>query len=74
MAKVKLTILVPEEIATLARDTVVSLSGPPNRLTLAKLAEDALKTEIERLQKKHNKGKPFPSFKDGLKGGRPIGG
>ena len=73
VAKTKLTILVPEEIADEARDTVVALSGPPLRLTLAQLAENALRAEIVRLRREHNKGKPFPSHRAALKGGRPIG-
>jgi hypothetical protein len=73
VAKTKLTILVPEEIADEARDTVVALSGPPLRLTLAQLAENALRAEIARLRREHNKGKPFPSLRATLKGGRPIG-
>lgn len=69
----KLTVLVPKEIATMARDTVVALSGPPTRLTLACLAESALRSEIERLQKRYHQGKPFPSYRGVLRGGRPIG-
>lgn len=73
MAKIKLTVLVPEDVANAARDAVVALSGPPLRLTLAQLAEGALRSEIERLQKQYNRGKPFPSHTGELKGGRPIG-
>lgn len=73
MAKVKLTVLVPEEVANLARDAVVALSGPPVRLTLAQLAETALLNEIANLRKRYNQGKPFSSHKGLLKGGRPIG-
>jgi|JI102314DRNA_FD_contig_31_325283_length_473_multi_3_in_0_out_0_2 hypothetical protein len=73
VAKTKLTILVPADIADAARDAVVALSGPPLRLTLAQLGENALRAEIDRLRREHNKGKPFPSHRAALKGGRPIG-
>ena len=72
MKKMKLTVLVPKEIAAMARDAVLALSGPPARLTLACLAENALRNEIERLQKRYHQGKPFPSYKGVLRGGRPI--
>ena len=73
MPKTKLTILVPDDLAEEARNTVVALSGPPLRLTLAQLAENALRAEIDRLRRKHNQGKPFPAHGSTLKGGRPIG-
>jgi len=52
---------------------VVALSGPPVRLTLAVMAEGALRRELDRLKKAHHKGKTFPTREEPLKGGRPIG-
>jgi hypothetical protein len=70
--KVRATFHLPGELLNLARDAVVALSGPPHRLTLATLAERAIRTEVERLQREHHGGKPFPKRADELKGGRPI--
>jgi hypothetical protein len=55
-----------------ARNATVALSGPPTRLTLARLVEDALRREIKRLRDAHNAGSPFPRRDAELAGGRPI--
>lgn len=72
-SKVRATFHIPKDLLEQARDTVVALSGPPTRLTLAALAERALRAELDRLKKKHNKGANFPAREADLKGGRPIG-
>lgn len=72
-AKVRATFHLPEDLFEAVRDAVVHLSGPPNRLTIASFAENALRREIERLQKTENKGKVFPKRESELRGGRPIG-
>lgn len=71
-AKVRATFHVSAELLEEARNAVVYLAGPPTRLTLADLAEAALKRELERLKKAHNSGKEFPARNGELKGGRPI--
>ena len=71
-AKVRATFHVSAELLEEARNAVVYLAGPPTRLTLADLAETALKKELERLKKAHNSGKEFPARNGELKGGRPI--
>jgi hypothetical protein len=43
-----------------ARNATVALSGPPTRLTLARLVEEGLRREIQRLRDAHNAGSPFP--------------
>lgn len=73
VTKERLTVHVPAELADACKDAVVALSGPPLRLTLAHLAEAALRRELDRLQREHTKGKPFPKRAAELKGGRPIG-
>lgn len=73
VVKERLTVHVPVELADACKDAVVALAGPPLRLTLAALAEAALRRELERLQREHAKGKPFPKRSGELKGGRPIG-
>jgi post-segregation antitoxin (ccd killing protein) len=71
--KVRATFHLPHELFEEARDAVVQLSGPPVRLTLAALAETALRRELDRLKRAHNQGEAFPRRRVGLRGGRPIG-
>ncbi len=70
--KVRATFHLPPDLFEAARDAVVALSGPPARLTLADLAEKALRKELEALQREHNQSKPFPKRQSALRGGRPI--
>ena len=71
-AKVRATLYLPSDVLDEARNAAVHLAGPPARLTLTKLAEDALRAELERLKAEYNDGKAFPSRDEELKGGRPI--
>lgn len=74
--KVRATFHLPEALMNEARNTVVALSGPPYRLTLAKLAENALRLEMERLKAARDgrqRGKDFPQRDDEVRTGRPIG-
>jgi hypothetical protein len=74
--KVRATFHLPEDLMNEARNTVVALSGPPYRLTLAKLAEIALRRELERLKADRDgrqRGKDFPQRDDEVRTGRPIG-
>ena len=70
--KVRATLYLSAELLDAARNAAVHLAGYPARLTLTKLAEDALRAEIERLKIKYNAGQDFPQRSDELKGGRPI--
>lgn len=75
-AKVRATFHLPEELMNEARNTVVALSGPPHRLTLARLAENALRSEIDRLRAERDgrlRGREFPQRTDEVRTGRPIG-
>jgi hypothetical protein len=71
--KERATYHLPSALVDEVRDVVVALSGPPLRLTLASFAERAFRTEIDRLKREHNKGRPFPKRDGELRGGRPIG-
>ena len=71
--KVRATFHLPADLVNECRNAVVWLAGPQERLTMARLAENALRSELDRLRKKHTKGKPFPSRTEELRGGRPIG-
>ena len=69
---VKATYNVPEALVEETRNAVLSLSGPPVRLTLSALVEAALRRELARLRKEHNAGAPFEGPGKALKGGRPL--
>jgi len=71
--KMRLTVHVPPELVDRARNAVVALSGPPHRLTLADLAERALRREVDRLEREHADGRAFPTRDAELRGGRPVG-
>jgi hypothetical protein len=71
--KVRATFHISADLLEEMRDAVVALSGPPVRLTLARLAEDALREHLESLKGAHNGGRPFPARDRNLQGGRPIG-
>jgi hypothetical protein len=70
--KVRATFHLPRSLVDEARNATVALSGPPVRLTLARLVEEALCREVQRLRDTHNAGSPFPPREAELIGGRPI--
>lgn len=70
--RARATFHLDEDIVGAARDAVIHLSGPPVRLTLSRLVEDALRAEVERLSRKYNQGEPFPVYGEKLPGGRPL--
>jgi hypothetical protein len=72
VGKVRATLYLPSDILDEARNAVVFLAGPPARLTLTKLAESALRAELERLKERYNDGNEFPARDEELRGGRPI--
>ena len=73
MAKARTTFLIPEELAAEVRDAVAFLAGPPLHLTMAQLAEEALREKLDRLKAAHNKGRAFPKYTGRPKVGRPVG-
>jgi hypothetical protein len=60
------------ELLNEARNAVVFLAGYPVRLTLTRLAENALREELDRLKRLYNGGRDFPQRDEDLRGGRPI--
>lgn len=70
--KIRATLYLPWEVLEEARDAAVYLAGYPARLTLARLAEDALRNELRRLKEQYNNGQDFPVRQENLRGGRPI--
>ena len=71
-AKVRATLYLTTDVLEEARNATVHLAGNPVRLTLTKLADNALAAELKRLKDLHNDGKDFPPRSEDLKGGRPI--
>ena len=70
--KVRATLYISAAVLDEARNAAVHLAGNPLRLTLTKLAEDALRAELQRLKDRYNGGQDFPDRTEDLKGGRPI--
>lgn len=71
-AKVRATLYISAELLDEARNAAVYLAGYPARLTLTRLAEEALRQELDRLKKLYNDGQDFPPRDEDLRGGRPI--
>ncbi len=58
--KTRATLYLPEDVLNQARDAASYLAGYPAYLTLTKLAESALRTELERLKELYHDGQEFP--------------
>jgi hypothetical protein len=59
--KVRMTFLLPDDLVEAAEDAAAFLSGPPTRLTMRTLAEQALRNEIDRLADVYHGGVGFPA-------------
>jgi len=70
--KVRATLYLPIDVLNEARNATVHLAGYPARMTLTKLVESALRTELQSLKDNYNDGDDFPPRTEELKGGRPI--
>jgi hypothetical protein len=70
--KVRATLYLSAEVLDAARNAAVHLAGYPARMTLTKLAEEALRRELDRLKERYNGGQDFPDRTEDLRGGRPI--
>jgi hypothetical protein len=70
--KVRATLYLPVDVLNEARNAVVHLAGNPLRLTLTKLAEEALRAQLHYLKDRYNEGQEFPQRSEELRGGRPI--
>ncbi len=70
--KVRATLYISADVLEEARNAAVHLAGNPARLTLAKLADTALRAELQRLKVTYNQGQDFPPRDADLQGGRPI--
>jgi hypothetical protein len=73
--KVRATFHISADLLNEVRNAVVALSGPPDRLTLAQFAEEALRDKLDQLkgdQSGRMRGRDFPQRESELRGGRPI--
>ena len=70
--KVRATLYLPCTVLEEARNAAAHLAGYPARMTLTKLAEEALRAELQRLKDRYNEGRDFPARSEELRGGRPI--
>ncbi len=70
--KIRATLYLPEDVLDEARDAAAYLGGHPAYLTLTKLVEQALRSELQRLKEDFNQGESFPRRSGPLKGGRPL--
>jgi hypothetical protein len=59
-ARILVSFRIPLDLHNRLQNAVDALSGPPERLKIINVAQTALEREVERLEKKHNGGKPFP--------------
>ena len=71
--KERFTVHLDVELVDRVRNAVYWLSGPPERLTISELVDKALRVQLKKLERKHNKGEPFKRRGSELTGGRPIG-
>lgn len=62
MTKIRFTPYISKAVLDSARAAVVALTGQvPEARTLNVLVEHALRREVQRLQRGHNGGEPFPT-------------
>lgn len=71
--KVQATFNIPRDLLDEMRMAALHFSGPPYFMSLASIAETAIRSELDRLVRELNGGKPIPSYGDqSLRPGRPI--
>ncbi len=73
IAKQAFSTRVSTDILEELRNCVVALSGPPDRLTVSAFVENALRHELQRLQRKMNAGRRFRKRHEAVRVGRPVG-
>jgi len=71
-AKIRATYYLSKDVNDRARNAATALMGPPSFETLAAIVERGVAAEVQRLEKAHNKGKPFPERAAELRGGRRL--
>ena len=69
--KRRMTVIIPYEEQERLRNAVSFLAGPPEWLNVSKVVRKSVNAELDRLETKYNKGKPFPKRPQEIRGGRP---
>lgn len=68
------TVTLPEDLIVELRNAAIHFAGPPLRLTLATIIEQAVRRELDRLRVEHNHSKKIPAHEGAaLRPGRPLG-
>jgi len=73
--RARATFHLPSELLNEMRNAVVALSGPPEQLTMSKVAEIAIRRELKRLRDHRSgtdRGKPFTERSSRVRRGRPL--
>lgn len=70
--KTRVSFHLTEALADRVRNTVYHLSGPPHRLNMAKIAEEALEAVCKKYERDQNSGNLFPQRDEDLVGGRQV--
>ncbi len=71
-SKTQVSVYLDRDLAAASRDAIHALSGVDGApVNLSALYQAGIATEVKRLQKVHNGGKPFPSVDRKLRAGRP---
>ena len=74
VGKARATFHLPASLLDEMRNTVVALSGPPHRLTMSKLAVNALRRELDRLRRDGGRpNKAYSQRAEEVTRGRPVG-
>lgn len=70
--RAKLTLYVSKQLAERVRHAVAHLAGAPLFLTMGGFSEEALQAAVEKLERQHNQGQPFPAPTGRKRPGRPV--
>lgn len=68
----RLSMDIPGDLLERARGAADALGGAPLRLRLVDIVTAGMRHEVERLERAHNSGKPFPA-PERLRGGGRVG-
>jgi uncharacterized protein YdeI (YjbR/CyaY-like superfamily) len=62
--KKQATFNLPEDLLDDMRDAALHFSGPPHFMSLASIAEEAIRRELDRVKRELNRGKRIPRYED----------
>lgn len=73
MSKERFSTQLPAELVQDLRATVLGLQAQGHRISLSDFCAAAIAVEINRAQRDHHDGKPWPTGTTRIPPGRPIG-